>query len=76
MPVSPTRPKMPHLNALLAFESVARLGSFSYAANELFITPRAIALHVKSLEAWVGEKLFKRNAQGIAVCCCEEAFEH
>ena len=58
---------MPHLNALRAFESAARLGSFSYAANELFVTPGAIAQHVKSLEAWIGEKLFKRNAQGTAL---------
>lgn len=65
MPVSPPRPKMPHLNALRAFESAARLGSFSFAANELFVTPGAVAQHVKSLEAWVGKKLFKRNAQGI-----------
>jgi LysR family glycine cleavage system transcriptional activator len=55
---------MPHLNSLRAFESAARLGSFSLAANELFVTPGAIAQHVKSLEGWVGEKLFKRNAQG------------
>ena len=30
---------MPHLNELRAFESAARLGSFSYAASELFVTP-------------------------------------
>ena len=56
---------MPALNALRAFEAAARHGSFSAAAEELNVTPGAIAQHVKSLEAWTGEKLFKRNAQGI-----------
>lgn len=65
MSVAPPRPKMPPLNALRAFEASARLTSFSAAAEELFVTPAAIAQHVKSLEAWAGEKLFKRNPQGI-----------
>lgn len=56
---------MPALNALRAFEAAARHGSFSVAAEELNVTPGAIAQHVKSLEAWAGEKLFKRNPQGI-----------
>ncbi len=37
------RPKLPPLNALRAFEAAARLGSFSTAANELYVTPVAIA---------------------------------
>ncbi|USG61486.1 LysR substrate-binding domain-containing protein [Sneathiella marina] len=65
MAINPPRPKMPALNALRAFEAAARLGSFTYAAEELFVTPGAIAQHVKSLEAWTGEKLFKRLPQGL-----------
>ena len=65
MSVSPPRPKMPHLNALRAFEAAARLSSFSAAAQELFVTPAAVAQHVKSLEGWAGAELFKRNPQGI-----------
>ena len=56
---------MPSLNALRAFEAVARLKSISAAANELFVTPAAISQHVKALEAWAGEKLIKRNPHGI-----------
>lgn len=56
---------MPPLNALRAFEAAARLNSISVAAEELFVTPSAIAQQVKSLENWTGEKLFKRNAQGV-----------
>lgn len=56
---------MPQLNALRAFEAAARLNSISTAAEELCVTPAAVAQQVKSLEAWTGEKLFKRNAQGV-----------
>lgn len=65
MSVAPPRPKMPPLNALRAFESAARLNSISAAAEELCVTPAAVAQQVKSLEAWTGDKLFKRNAQGV-----------
>ena len=44
MAISPPRPKGPHLNALRAFESAARLGSFVAAAEELSVTPGAIVL--------------------------------
>ena len=63
--VSPPRPKMPSLNTLRAFEAVARLTSIAAAASELCVTPAAVAQHVKSLEAWAGDQLFKRNARGI-----------
>ncbi|MDP2697182.1 LysR family transcriptional regulator [Thalassospira sp.] len=67
MPVSPPRPKGPPLNALRAFEAAARLGGFAAAADELSVTPGAIAQHVKSLEAWAGTDLFERRSQGIAL---------
>jgi len=56
---------MPQLNALRAFEAAARLNSFSAAADELCVTPAAVAQHVKSLEGWAGDKLFKRSAKGV-----------
>jgi LysR family glycine cleavage system transcriptional activator len=65
VPVAPPRPKGPPLNALRAFEAAARLGSFSAAAEELFVTAGAIAQHVKSLEEWAGAPLFERRAQGV-----------
>ncbi|MEP3047436.1 MAG: LysR substrate-binding domain-containing protein [Roseibium sp.] len=65
MPVSPPRPKMPPLNSLRAFEAAARLNGISAAADELCVTPAAVAQQIKSLEEWTGEKLFKRNAQGV-----------
>lgn len=65
MPVSPPRPKGPHLNALRAFEAAARLGGFAAAAEELGVTPGAISQHIRSLEAWAGSPLFVRGAQGV-----------
>jgi len=67
MAISPPRPKGPHLNALRAFESAARLGSFVAAAEELSVTPGAIAQHIKSLEAWAESALFVRQTRGVAL---------
>lgn len=65
MSVSPPRPKGPPLNALRAFEASARLGGFSAAAEELLVTPGAVAQQVKALEEWAGAPLFARHAQGV-----------
>ncbi|WP_420548676.1 LysR family transcriptional regulator [Curvivirga sp.] len=65
MPVEPPRPKGPPLNALRAFESAARLGSFKLAAEELCVTAGAVAQHIKALEEWTTAPLFIRHAQGV-----------
>ena len=67
MSVSPPRPKGPPLNALRAFESAARLGSFAAAAEELNVTPGAVSQHIKALEDWAGASLFRRKAQGVEI---------
>jgi len=67
MPIEPPRPKSPPLNALRAFEAAARHGAFSAAAEELCVTPGAVAQQIKNLEDWVGAPLFDRKAQGVAL---------
>lgn len=67
MAVAPPRIKGPHLNALRAFESAGRLGSFAAAAEELSVTPGAISQHIKSLEAWAEGELFERNTRGVVL---------
>ena len=52
--------KLPPLNALRAFEAAARHLSFSRAADELHVTPAAISHQVKTLEGFLGVKLFRR----------------
>ncbi|MFK0314517.1 LysR family transcriptional regulator [Pseudomonas sp. NPDC090233] len=61
---SPTRHIL-QLNALRAFEASARLGGFSRAAQELKVTPGAIAALVKTLETQYGAALFERHAKGV-----------
>lgn len=49
------------LNALRAFEAVARLGSFRAAADALFVTQSAVSHQVRHLEEWFGAPLFDRT---------------
>lgn len=65
MAVNPPRPTLPPLNALRAFEAAARLGGFAAAAEELSVTPGAVAQQVRKLEEWLGIQLFQRTAQGV-----------
>ena len=53
----------PPLNALRAFEAVARTGSFRAAAEALFVTQPAISHQVKHLEEWLGVPLFDRSGR-------------
>ncbi|MEX3008634.1 LysR family transcriptional regulator [Hoeflea sp. TYP-13] len=73
MAVSPPRPKGPPLNALRAFEAAARLGGFTAAADELCVTPGAVAQHIKALEEWAGADLFERRSQGVRLTSAGEA---
>lgn len=52
---------LPPLNALRAFEAVARLGSFKAAADALFVTQSAISHQVKNFESWLDAPLFHRE---------------
>lgn len=67
MSVKPPRQKLPPLNALRAFEAAARLGGISKAAEELCVTPGAVAQHIKTLEDWAGAPLFHRHARGVVL---------
>ncbi|WP_162932175.1 LysR substrate-binding domain-containing protein [Solimonas sp. K1W22B-7] len=52
--------RLPPLNALRAFEAVARHRSFRKAAEELFVTPAAVTHQIKALEEQLGVDLFRR----------------
>ena len=45
--------------------SVARCGSFGRAADELFVTQAAVTSRMKSLEAWLGFRVFARHRRGV-----------
>lgn len=55
-----------HLNALRAFEAVARHLSYVRAAEELNVTPAAIGNLVRGLEETLGTELFHRALAGPA----------
>lgn len=58
---------LPPLTSVKAFEAAARHGSFKLAAAELHVTPAAVSLQVKQLEAWLGLPLFDRGGASIAL---------
>ena len=57
--------RLPSLNALRAFEAVARHLSFARAAEELFVTKAAIAQQVRLLEDEIGTPLVERSGRGL-----------
>ena len=54
---------LPPLTALRAFESAARLSSFTRAARELHVTPAAISHQIRGLEKYLGVTLFRRTGR-------------
>lgn len=55
------------LNKLQIFAIVAQEGSFSAAAERLYITQSAVSQHIKDLEAGLGRPLFKRGRRGVTL---------
>lgn len=58
---------LPSTSALAAFDAVARLGSFSAAAEALSLTQGAISRQIAVLEAQLGVQLFHRSSRGVAL---------
>ena len=56
---------IPSMTALVEFESVARLSSFTVAANELGVTQAAVSRQAKFLEDALGVRLFHRLHRSI-----------
>jgi LysR family glycine cleavage system transcriptional activator len=56
---------MPPLNALRAFEAIARHLSFAKAADELHVTPAALSHQIRGLEEQLGVALFHRRTRSI-----------
>jgi LysR family glycine cleavage system transcriptional activator len=59
--------RLPPLNSLRAFESAARLLSFTKAADELSVTQSAVSHQVKGLEDWAGIPLFRRDGRHVVL---------
>ncbi|MFC3627252.1 LysR substrate-binding domain-containing protein [Vogesella amnigena] len=59
--------KLPPLNALRIFEAVARLQSFTKAAETLYLTQSAVSHQVRNLEEHFGFPLLVRSQRGITL---------
>lgn len=59
--------KLPPLKALPVFEAVARLNSFSRAADELSVSQSAVSHQIRLLEGYLGEYLFTRQGRYLAL---------
>ena len=55
------------LNALRVFEAVAAHLSFADAADALHVTPAAVSMQIRTLEAYVRVPLFRRSARAVAL---------
>ncbi|MFO1302453.1 MAG: LysR substrate-binding domain-containing protein [Burkholderiales bacterium] len=59
--------RLPPLNAVRAFDAVARLGSVRAAAEELAVTPAAVSQQLRVLEAHLGLALTQRQGRGLVL---------
>jgi LysR family glycine cleavage system transcriptional activator len=66
--------RLPPLNGLRSFEAAARHLSFTRAADELGVTPGAVSQQVKSLEAALGIKVFRRLPRSLVLTDAGEAY--
>lgn len=57
--------RLPPLESLRVLESCVRHGSFTQAATELGLTPAAVSLRIRDLEAKLGVSLFRRSGPRI-----------
>ena len=65
---------LPPLSWLRAFESAARLGTFTRAAEELGLTPAAVSHQVRALEGRLGQTLFERRHRRLRLTRAGETY--
>lgn len=63
--MSTPRRLLPSTSALAAFDAVARLGSFTQAAEELSLTQGAVSRQIRQLEELLGAPLFERTSRHV-----------
>ena len=68
---------IPPFPSLRVFEAAARLGSFTRAAEELGITAGAVSQHIRVLEEFAGQPMFRRLGRGVELTHAGQmAFAH
>jgi len=61
------RTLQPVMNAILVFECVGRVGSFSAAAREMGTSQPSVSRHISNLESYLACKLFSRQNNQISL---------
>jgi LysR family transcriptional regulator, glycine cleavage system transcriptional activator len=69
-----SRPAIPPLTALLAFERAATQLSFRRAARDLALSPSAVSHQIRGLEQQFGIKLFVRGARSVRLTADGERY--
>lgn len=64
---APSRSRLPKLSAILAFETAARTGSLTRAADSLALTAAAVSQQIRQLEQHLGIQLFIRAKSGVTL---------
>lgn len=68
---------MPPFLSVRVFEAAARSSSFARAAEELGITAGAVSQHIRALEEFAGQPLFRRLGRGVELTDAgHAAFSH
>ncbi len=62
-----TTRQIPPLNLILAFDAVARIGSFSKAGDELNISTSSVSHRIRELERLLGVTLFERTTRSVSL---------
>lgn len=65
---------LPPLHSVRAFEAAARHLSFNRAAGELHVTPSAVSHQIRTLEEYLGAKLFDRLTRRVILTREGQAF--
>jgi len=66
--------RLPSIRIVVAFEVVAKHGSFGKAAEELNLTSSAISHQIATLEQYIGRPLFERSPRGVTLTAAGERY--
>jgi DNA-binding transcriptional LysR family regulator len=63
------------LHKLRVFNEVVQAGSFSEAAERLYLTQSAVSQHIRDLEVRLGQRLFDRGRRGVRLTLAGERLQ-
>lgn len=70
------RRKIPPIHLLESFEATVRLGNLTRAAQELHVTQGAVSQHIRKLEQFLEQPLFRRQGQRLLASEITKTYYH